>query len=90
MPSLAALSALTFAQLTRVPFENISKLFLRRREGAETIPTFERHLGDGVRAVDVPTFVGMSTLMLGVAVLAAYIPARRASAVDPIRSLRVE
>jgi hypothetical protein len=44
----------------------------------------------GVRAVDVPTFLGMSGLMLGVAFLAAYVPARRASAVDPIRSLRVE
>lgn len=44
----------------------------------------------GVRPVDGPTFVGMAALMLGVAVLAAYIPARRASSVDPIRSLRVE
>jgi N-hydroxyarylamine O-acetyltransferase len=46
-PSLPALTRLVQAQLTTVPFENISKLFLRRREGAETIPTFERYL-DGI------------------------------------------
>jgi len=44
----------------------------------------------GVRAIDVPTFVAMSGVMLGVALLASYMPARKASSVDPIRSLRAE
>ena len=44
----------------------------------------------GVGAMDVATFVLMSAIMLGVAVLASYIPARRASAVDPMQSLRSE
>jgi arylamine N-acetyltransferase len=46
-PSLRALAALVEAQLTRVPFENVSKLFLRRREGADTMPTPDRYL-DGI------------------------------------------
>ncbi len=44
----------------------------------------------GVETLDPPTFVVMSALMLSVAVLASYIPARRASAVDPMASLRSE
>lgn len=46
-PSLRALTALVCAQLTTVPFENVSKLFLRQREGAETVPTLDRYL-DGI------------------------------------------
>ncbi len=42
----------------------------------------------GVARIDVLTFTAMSGLMLGVALLASYIPARRASSVDPMRSLR--
>ena len=42
----------------------------------------------GVGALDVPTFLAMSAAMLGVGVLASYVPARRASRVDPIVSLR--
>ncbi|MDQ3071169.1 MAG: ABC transporter permease [Acidobacteriota bacterium] len=42
----------------------------------------------GVKALDAATFVAMSALMLGVAFLASYLPARRASSVDPIDALR--
>lgn len=44
----------------------------------------------GVQAVDLATFVGMSAGMLGVGLLASYLPARRASNVDPMESLRGE
>ncbi len=44
----------------------------------------------GVGTLDAPTFVVMSGVMVAVALLASYIPARRASAVDPMQSLRSE
>ncbi|MEX2271422.1 MAG: ADOP family duplicated permease [Vicinamibacterales bacterium] len=44
----------------------------------------------GVEPLDAATFVAMSALMLGVAFLASYLPARRASSVDPVDALRGE
>ena len=44
----------------------------------------------GVPALDVATFVAMSASMIGVGLLASYMPARRASRVDPMESLRGE
>jgi putative ABC transport system permease protein len=41
-----------------------------------------------VKAVDPVVFVAMSVMLIAVGVLASYMPARRASAVDPIESLR--
>jgi len=41
-----------------------------------------------VNAVDPIVFVTMSILMIGIGMLASYVPARRASNVDPIDSLR--
>ena len=43
-PSIDHLSALVCAQLTRVPFENISKLYLKETHGASYIPSLEEHL----------------------------------------------
>ena len=41
-----------------------------------------------VKAVDPIVFALMSIMMLGMGVLASYMPARRASTVDPIEALR--
>ena len=41
-----------------------------------------------VNAVDPVVFVAMSMTMIGIGMLASYVPARRASNVDPIESLR--
>jgi len=42
----------------------------------------------GVAAIDVPTYAAMSTLMLAIGLAASYVPAHRASRVDPCESLR--
>lgn len=44
----------------------------------------------GVSAIDLETFAGVSAALVGVALLASYVPARRAARVDPLISLRCE
>jgi ABC-type antimicrobial peptide transport system permease subunit len=58
--------------------------------GALGLTRFLSGLLYGVKPSDPPTLVAVSTLLIAVALLASYLPARQAAKVDPIVALRHE
>src|ERR1044072_5014961 len=58
--------------------------------GAFVLTRFRSGMLFGVKAADLSTYATVAALLLGVAVLACYVPARRAGNLNPLEALRAE
>jgi len=58
--------------------------------GAQVLTRFISSMLFGVTPTDAVTYVAVSVMLTGVALLASYLPARRATKIDPLVALRQE
>jgi ABC-type antimicrobial peptide transport system permease subunit len=58
--------------------------------GAALLTRLMESLLFGVGALDVTTYVTVSAILVIAAALAAYLPARRVTRIDPMQALRAE
>jgi ABC-type antimicrobial peptide transport system permease subunit len=58
--------------------------------GALAVTRVMRTLLFGISATDPVTFVGLATVLIVIAALASYLPARQASRIDPMEAIRAD
>jgi len=58
--------------------------------GALALTRVLRSLLYGVQPTDLATFAGVAAILLAIAALASYVPARRALGIDPLQALRTD
>jgi ABC-type antimicrobial peptide transport system permease subunit len=58
--------------------------------GAAALVRYLEGMLYGLTPLDPATWIGVAVLFAIVAAIAAYIPARRATAIDPLHALRAE
>ncbi|HET8696123.1 MAG TPA: FtsX-like permease family protein, partial [Gammaproteobacteria bacterium] len=58
--------------------------------GAAALARLMQSLLFGVTALDAPTYVGVSVVLIATALLAGYLPARRVTRINPMQALRTE
>jgi putative ABC transport system permease protein len=58
--------------------------------GSVALTRVIRSLLYGITSTDITTFVAVTLLLMGVAVLASYLPARRAAKISPLLALRTD
>jgi ABC-type antimicrobial peptide transport system permease subunit len=58
--------------------------------GALAVTRVMRTLLFGVSAADPVTFVGLAVLLILIAALASYLPARQASTINPMEAMRAD
>ena len=78
----AGIAAFTYVNAFSQPFPGVAASF--------AVAGLVRGLLHGVEPTDLRALAGGLAVLLAASVAAAYLPARRASRVDPIRALRPE
>ena len=58
--------------------------------GAVVVVPLMRSILLGIHLIDLLTFAAVPVVLIGVAILACWIPARRAAKVNPMEALRYE
>jgi len=85
-----AVSVIDNTSIKEVPMTSPVAALSGKVAGASVLTRFLSTMLFGVNAIDLLTFAEVSSLLAAVAAIACYLPARRATKVDPMLALRCE
>jgi predicted permease len=86
--ALGADARMILSLVLRQGFRTVTLGVVLGLAGSLALTRYLQSLLFGVGAYDVPVFAGVTVLLLAVALLACYVPARRATRIEPMVALR--